>query len=307
MLERVIGFSITHRALLVLVTIVVAGVGGAALQRLPIDAVPDITNKQVQINAEAASLSPVEMEQQITFPIETTLAGIPGLVSTRSISRNGFAQVTAIFRDDVNIYFARQQINERLVEARESLPPGVERAAYLRTVQDWIIRPQLKGLEGVAGIDVIGGYVKQYHVQPDPMQLIAYGLTFRDLLEALERNNVSIGAGYIEHQGEAYLVRADGRIANTEQIADMVIGTRQGIPIAIRDVATVGLGPELRTGSASANGAEVVIGTALMLTGANSRTVAAAVDAKMQQVMKTLPRHIRATTVLNRSRLVKIG
>jgi cobalt-zinc-cadmium resistance protein CzcA len=358
MLERIVRFAIEHRMLVVLLTIVAAALGGYTLQRLPIDAVPDITNKQVQVNTIAPALSPVEIEKQVTFPVETALAGIPGLVSTRSLSRNGFSQVTAIFRDQVDIYFARQQVNERLTAARESLPPGaepimgpistglgevymwaveyespqtvtitdgkpgwqsdgtyvtpegrrltdaLERATYLRTVQDWIIRPQLKGLEGVAGVDAIGGYAKQYHVHPDPMQLVAYGLTFHDLIEALERNNISTGAGYIEHKGEAYVVRADGRIANEEQIANIVIDTRQSTPIYIRDVATVGRGGELRTGGASENGAEVVVGTALMLLGANSRTVAATVDAKMRDIAKTLPPHIRAKTVLNRSKLV---
>ncbi len=358
MLERIIRFAIEHRMLVVLLTMAAAGLGGYALQRLPIDAVPDITNKQVQINTAAAALSPVEIEKQVTFPIETALAGIPGLESTRSMSRNGFSQVTAVFRDYVDIYFARQQVNERLTEARESLPPGAEpimgpistglgevymwtveyvspqtvtmtdgmpgwqsdgtyltpekqrlatplaRATYLRTVQDWIIRPQLKNVEGVAGVDAIGGYVKQYHVQPDPMQLVAYGLTFQDIIEALERNNVSTGAGYIEHKGEAYIVRADGRIANEAQIASIVVGTRQGTPIYIRDVATVGLGRELRTGGASENGAEVVVGTALMLLGENSRTVAAAVEAKMRDIRKSLPPHIQVKTVLNRSKLV---
>jgi cobalt-zinc-cadmium resistance protein CzcA len=358
MLERIVRFAIEHRLLVVLLTAAAAGLGGYALQRLPIDAVPDITNKQVQINTEAAALSPAEIEKQVTFPIETALAGMPGLEYTRSISRNGFSQVTAVFRDQVDIYFARQQVNERLAEARESLPPGaepimgpistglgevymwtveyaapqtvtitdgspgwqrdgsyltpegqrlttaVERAAYLRTVQDWIIRPQLKNVAGVAGVDAIGGYVKQYHVQPDPMQLVAYGLTFQEVIEALERNNVSTGAGYIEHKGEAYIVRADGRIANEAQIASIVVGTRQGTPIYIRDVATVGIGRELRTGGASENGSEVVVGTALMLLGENSRTVAAAVDTKMQEVARSLPPHIRAKTVLNRSKLV---
>ena len=359
MLERVLQFAIERRFLVVLLIGALAGLGVYSLKRLPIDAVPDITNKQVQINTEFAGFSPPEVEQQITFPIETALAGIPGLLSTRSISRNGFSQVTAIFRDDVDIYFARQQVNERLSEAREGLPPGaepamgaistglgevymwtveyapppkdtpgapgapgwqqdgtyltpegarlktpLERAAYLRTVQDWIIRPQLKGLEGVAGVDAIGGYVKQYHVQPDPMKLVAYGLTFHDILEALERNNVSTGAGYIEHKGEAYLVRADGRIANEEEIAGIVISTQHGTPLLIRDVARVGVGPELRTGSASEDGEEVVVGTALMLIGANSRTVAAAVDAKMQDIRKSLPPDIRAKTVLNRTKLV---
>ena len=186
----------------------------------------------------------------------------------------------------------------------QRLTNALARATYLRTVQDWIIRPQLKNIEGVAGVDAIGGYVKQYHVQPDPMQLVAYGLTFQEVIEALERNNVSTGAGYIEHKGEAYIVRADGRIANEEQIASIVVGTRQGTPIYIRDVATVGLGRELRTGGASENGAEVVVGTALMLLGENSRTVAAAVDAKMRDISKSLPPHIQVKTVLNRSKLV---
>jgi cobalt-zinc-cadmium resistance protein CzcA len=273
MLERVLQFAIERRVLVVFLTIVVVGLGVSSLQHLPIDAVPDITNKQVQINTEYAGFSPAEIEQQVTFPIETALAGIPGLESTRSLSRNGFSQVTAVFKDEVDIYFAWQQVNERLGEARENLPPGaepimgaistglgevymwtvsympreqatitdgapgfqrdgsyltpegrrlrsaLERTAYLRTVQDWIIRPQLKGLEGVAGVDAIGGYVKQYHVQPDPMQLIAYGLTFQDIIAALERNNVSTGAGYIEHKGESYMVRAGGRIVKRTRLA----------------------------------------------------------------------------------------
>jgi len=359
MLERVLQFSIERRFLVVLLVAALAGFGIYSLQHLPIDAVPDITNNQVQINTVFAGFSPVEIEQQITFPIETALAGIPGLVSTRSMSRNGFSQVTAIFRDDVNIYFARQQVNERLSAARESFPPGaeptmgaistglgevymwtveyaprpesapnasntpgwqangsyltpegkrlttpLERASYLRTVQDWIIRPQLKGVEGVAGVDVIGGYVKQYHVQPDPMKLVSYGLTFHDLIEALEKNNVSTGAGYIEHKGEAYLVRTDSRIANEDEIASLVISTKNGTPLFIRDVATVGIGQELRTGSASEDGEEVVVGTALMLIGANSRTVAATVDKKLKEIHKSLPPDIRTKTVLNRTKLV---
>ncbi|MCK6553912.1 CusA/CzcA family heavy metal efflux RND transporter [Candidatus Binatia bacterium] len=360
MLERVLKFSVEHRAFVVLVTLVAAALGVVSLLRLPIDAVPDITNNQVQINAVVPSLSPVEIEKQVTFPIETALAGIPGLEYTRSLSRNGFSQVTAVFGDDVNIYFARQQVTERLAEAREKLPPGaeprlgpistglgevymwtveyahpdgrgatvedgqagwqsdgtyltpegellrtdVERASYLRTVQDWIIRPQMKSVPGVAGVDAIGGYVKQYHVQPDPRKLVAYGLTFGDLLSALERNNLSTGAGYIEHNGESYVVRATGRVERPEQIAAMVIGERFGTPIYVRDVATVGQGRELRTGSASENGEEVVVGTALMLIGANSRTVSAAVHERMTEVNRTLPPDIHAKTVLNRTALV---
>ncbi len=360
MIERLLRFSIHNRWLIVLLTLAAAGVGVYSLTRLPIDAVPDITNNQVQINTFFPALSPVEMEKQVTFPIETALAGIPGLQSTRSISRNGFSQITAIFEDDVNIYFARQQVNERMAEAKESLPPGaepkmgpistglgevymytveyqhpggkqaevkdgepgwqsdgsyltpegqrlrndVELASYLRTVQDWIIRPQLKGIKDVAGIDSIGGYEKQYHVQPDPMKLVSYGLTFHQVIDALERNNVSTGAGYIEHKGEAYLVRAAGRIENEEQIGSIVVGSRNGTPIYVRDVAAVGIGRELRTGSASENGEEVVVGTALMIIGGNSRTVAAAVDARLAEINKHLPADIHAKTVLNRTKLV---
>lgn len=360
MLERILKFSIHHRYLVVMLALAVAGVGAWSLQRLPIDAVPDITNNQVQINTLYSAFSTVEIEKQITFPIETSLAGIPGLQTTRSLSRNGFSQVQAIFEDDVDIYFARQQVGERLNEARENLPDGadpmlgpistglgevymwtveyehpngegatpqdgepgwqsdgayitaegqrltsdVERAAYLRTVQDWIIRPQVKGVKDVAGVDAIGGYVKQYHVQPDPMKLISFGFTFGEVIEALERNNVSAGAGYIEHKGESYLVRASGRLENPEQIGEIVIGTRGGTPIHVREVASIGIGRELRTGSASENGHEVIVGTALMLIGANSRTVAADVDTKMSSVNKTLPPDIRAKTVLNRTKLV---
>jgi len=363
MLEALLHFSIRNRWLVVILTAAVAVVGFFQLQKLPIDAVPDITNNQVQINALAPSLSPFEVEQQVTFPMENALAGIPGLQSTRSLSRNGFSQVTAIFDDGVDVYFARQQVGERLREASGSLPPGVEPvmgpiatglgeiymytvefehprgkgatvtngkvgwqsdgsyltpegrrltsdlelAAYLREVQDWIIRPQLKGVKDVAGVDAIGGFVKQYHVQPDPMKLVSYGLTFADVIEALEKNNVSTGAGYIEHKGESYLVRATGRIQNVDEIGAIVVGIHNGVPIYIRDIVEpggVGIGRELRTGSASENGEDVVVGTAIMLIGANSRTVAAAVDAKMAEIARSLPDGIKAKTVLNRTKLV---
>ena len=363
MLESLLHFSLKNRWIIVVMTILVAAVGVFQLQRLPIDAVPDITNNQVQVNAVAPSLSPFEVEKQVTFPMENALAGIPGLDHTRSLSRNGFAQVTAVFEDGVDIYFARQQVGERLREASASLPPGVETsmgpiatglgevymytveyehphgkgavvrdgetgwqsdaayltpegtrltndlelAAYLREVQDWIIRPQLKSVKDVAGVDAIGGYVKQYHVQPDPMKLVSYGLTFADVVEALEKNNVSTGAGYVEHKGESYLVRATGRIQTIFEIETIVLGTRNGVPIYVRDVVGpdgVGIGRELRTGSASENGEAVVVGTAIMLIGANSRTVAAAVDARMTDILRSLPHGIRAKTVLNRTKLV---
>jgi cobalt-zinc-cadmium resistance protein CzcA len=361
MLERVLRTAVHHRWLVIALTVAAAAVGFGALLRLPIDAVPDITNNQVQVNAEAPALSPLEVERQVTFPVETALAGIPGLSSTRSISRNGFSQVTAIFEDDVDVYFARQQVAERLREASGALPPGVEprmgaittglgevvmwtveyahpggagaaavegaagwqpdgtyltpegerlataveRAAYLRTVQDWILRPQLRGVRDVAGVDAIGGYVKEIHVQPDPARLVAHGLSFGDVIDALERSNASTGAGYIEHRGESWVVRATGRFERpVEEIGAVVLAAPGGVPVRIRDVASVGFGKELRTGSASENGEEVVVGTAMMLLGANSRTVAAAVVERLGEVNRTLPPDVRAKVVLNRMKLV---
>lgn len=361
MLESILHFSIRNRWLVVIATIFVAAVGGWSLLRLPIDAVPDITNNQVQINTMFPALSPGEIETQVTFPIETSLAGVPGLEYTRSLSRNGFSQVTAVFADGVDIYFARQQVIERLGDAREKLPPGAEprmgaistglgeiymytvefvhpggtgavvaaagapgwqadgsyltpegqrltndfeRATFLRTVQDWIISPQLRGVAGVAAVDSIGGYVKQYHVQPDPMKLVSYGLTFADVIEALEENNASTGAGYIEHKGEAYTVRASGRIATVEEIADVVVSERSGTPIRMRDVAVVGLGKELRSGTGTENGGEVVVGTAMMLIGSNSRIVSSEVDVKLGAINQNLPPDIHAKSVLNRTKLV---
>jgi cobalt-zinc-cadmium resistance protein CzcA len=359
MIEHILTFSVRRRWLVLLATLLAAAVGLWSLAKVPIDAVPDITNNQVQINSIAPALSPTDVEKQVTFPVETALAGIPGLEYTRSLSRNGFSQVTAVFTERTDIYFARQQVGERLIEARRWLPPGVEprmgpistglgeiymwtvafaapdekrpvrngqpgwqsdgsyltperqrlrsdfeRAAYLRTVQDWIIRPQLRNVPGVAGVDAIGGYVKQYHVLPDFGRLIGLGVSFADIAEALERNNTSRGAGYIERNGEGYVVRSGGRIESMEEIEQVVIATRNGVPVRVKDVASVTIGRELRTGSASQNGQEVVVGTALMLIGANSRTVSAAVDAKMQEIRRALPPGIEANTVLNRTLLV---
>ncbi|CAN5282338.1 CusA/CzcA family heavy metal efflux RND transporter [soil metagenome] len=359
-LERVIRFAIQHRVLVVLLGLAVAGIGIMSLKKLPIDAVPDITNNQVQINTVIAALGPSEVEKQVTYPVETALAGIRGLQYTRSISRNGFSQVTAVFDDNVDVYFARQQVAERLLQARENLPDGaeplmgpvatglgevymyvvefdggghsgaaavegapgfqsdesyltpegdrlstsLEKAAYLRTVQDWIVAPQLKGVAGVAGVDTIGGYEKQYHVQPDPSKLLSHGFTFHDIIQALERNNVSTGAGYIESNGESYTVRTDGRVRTLDDIKEITIGVDNGTPILIREVADVVIGKELRTGSASMNGREVVVGTALMLLNENSRTVAAAVDTKLHEVRRSLPPDVTVRTVINRKALV---
>lgn len=360
MIDKILKFSIYNRFFIVFITAAIAGYGFYSLKNLPIDAVPDITNNQVQINAVVPGLSPSEIEKQVTYPIETALAGIPGLESTRSLSRNGFAQVTAIFHDNVNIYFARQQINERLSEVKENLPAGadpkmgpistglgeiymwtveyehpngkgaptvagkpgwqpngtyltpeghilkndLELASYLRTVQDWIIRPQLKGVPGLAEVDSIGGFVRQYHVEPNLSKMVDLGISFDDIHQALENNNLNIGAGYIEQKQQSFLVKGDGRIENPDEIGDIVIATRKSIPIHISDVASVSIGKELRTGSSSENGREVVIGTAMMLIGANSRTVALAVDERMQEINKTLPPDINAKTVLNRTKLV---
>ncbi|MBX9682562.1 MAG: CusA/CzcA family heavy metal efflux RND transporter [Hyphomicrobium sp.] len=360
MIERILSFSLQHRFLVVLLVAAMSAFGLQSLQKLPIDAVPDITNNQVQINTEAPSLSPFEIEKNVTFPIETALAGIPGLSYTRSLSRNGFSQVTAVFAESMDVYFARTQITERLSAAKENLPVGAEPkmgavstglgeifmwtthyehprgkgaevkdgqpgwqsdgsyltpeglvlkqdfefAMYLRTVQDWIIRPQLKGVPGVAEIDTIGGYEQQFQVQPDPQKLLSLGLTFSDIITALERNNTSVGAGYIERKGESYVVRADGRVQSAEDIGNIIIANEAGVPVYLKTVAEVGIGRELRTGSASENGNEVVVGTAMMLKGGNSRTVASAVSEKMQGIVKSLPPDITVTTVLDRTKLV---
>lgn len=357
MISHILDFSIRRRWLIVLFAVMATAFGGWSISRLPIDAVPDITNNQVQINTTAAALSPVDVEKQVTYPVETALAGINGLQYTRSLSRNGFSQVTAVFDDKVDIYFARQQVNERLGETKASLPAGVEphmgpistglgeiymwsvrygegrspsadgkpgqqtdgsyltpegqrlissieKAAYLRTVQDWIVRPQIRTVAGVAGVDGIGGYAKQYHVQPDPAKLIALGISFSEVAEALDTNNANRGGGYLEDNGEGYVVRSTGRLENMGEIGDVVVRTRQGVPVRIKDIADVRIGRELRTGSASVNGKEAVVGTALMLIGGNSRTVAAAVDARMQTIKKTLPQGIEIVTVLDRTHLV---
>ncbi|WP_375411470.1 efflux RND transporter permease subunit [uncultured Bradyrhizobium sp.] len=356
MIEGIIDFAIRRRWAVVTLGIIAAASGAFALIKLPIDAVPDITNKQVQINTVAPALSPVEIEKQITFPIETSLAGAPGLESTRSLSRNGFSQVTAVFTERTDIYFARQQIGERLTEIRARLPEGieprigpvstglgeiymwtvhfadrfadrdgkpgmqrdgrfltpegqmldsdVEKNAYLRTVQDWMVKPQIKLVTGVAGVDSIGGYLKQYQVNPDAAKLIALGLTFSDVAKAVEANNVSRGARYIERNGEGIVVRSGGRLENREELGSVVVTTRGGVPVRVRDLATVSVGGETRTGSASENGREAVVGTALMLIGANSRTVSSAVDAKLRAIAPTLPRGVEVTTVLDRTELV---
>ncbi len=337
MFDRILRFSIHQRWLIVLAVLGMAALGVYNYQRLPIDAVPDITNVQVQINTEAPGYSPLETEQRITFPIETAMAGLPDLEQTRSLSRYGLSQVTVIFRDGTDIYFARQLVNERIQEVRDKLPPGLEPAmgpiatglgeifmwtiepkdgalkpdgseytpTDLRTIQDWIVRPQLRNTPGVTEINTIGGYVKQFHVAPDPSKLIGYGLSFHDVLEALVKNNANVGAGYIEKRGEQYLIRAPGQVTTMEEIGDIVIRAEDGVPIRIKDVAEVLLGKELRTGAATENGREVVLGTVFMLMGENSRTVSQRVAAKLTEVNDSLPAGVVAKTVYDRTSLVE--
>lgn len=360
MIEKILNISLRYPLGILLFLIFLAFYGAYSLFNLPIDAVPDITNNQIQINTTIPGLSPSQVEKQVTFIIETALSGIPGLERTRSLSRHAFSQVTAIFDDGVDIYFARQQVNERLNEIKENLPNGaephmgpistglgeiymwtvdykhpngigaekyagrpgwqpdgsyltpegqklynpIERASYLRTVQDWVIKPQLKGVKGLADVDTIGGYIRQYHVEPFVDRMINLGLSFQDIVDVLNRNNVSIGPGYIEKGGESFLVKADERLETMPQIESLIVSTQNGIPIRIKDIANVVIGKEMRTGSASKNGNEAVIGTAMMLIGSNSRTVSQAVDAKLKEVNATLPSDIEAVPVLNRTKLV---
>ena len=336
MLERLINFSIRQRWLILIATAAIAALGLYNYQRLTIDAVPDITNVQVQINTEAPGYSPLEAEQRITFPIETAMGGLPHLEYTRSVSRYGLSQVTVIFKDGTDIYFARQLVNERIQEVKSKLPPGIEPSpgpittglgeiymfnveaepgarnaegkeitpTDLRTVQDWIIKPQLRNVPGVIDVNSIGGFVKQYHVTPHPDKLRAYGFTFRDLMTALADNNANIGAGYIERNGEQYLIRSPGQVVGIEDIEQIVVGNRDGIPIHLDDVADVFLGKELRNGGATKNGTEVVLGTVFMLIGENSRTVSVRVHDKMAEINKSLPEGIVAKTVYNRTDLV---
>ena len=336
MFNKLIQFSIKQRLLVITATIFMGIFGAYNFLILPIDAVPDITNVQVQINTKAPGFTPLEVEQRITFPVETVIAGLPKLKNTRSLSRYGLSQVTAIFEDGTDIYFARQLINSRLQGVKEILPENTEpligpiatglgeifmwsvekqdhssnknqepsSLMELREVQDWIIRPQLFNVPGVTEVNSIGGYVKQYQVAPDPRKMIAFGISFRDLMEALSKNNSNTGAGYIEHQGEQYLVRSPGQVKNLKDIRQIVLRSHDGVPIYVKDVAEVKLGTDLRTGAAILNGKEAVLGTVFMLKGENSRSVSLRVAKKMKEINQTLPKGIIAKTLYDRTHLV---
>lgn len=337
MFESLLKFSLRHRWGMLLAVPILFILGNYSYQQIPIDAVPDITNVQVQINTAAPGYSPLEVEQRVTFPIENVMAGLPGLETTRSISRYGLSQITVIFHDSTSLYFARQQVNERLAQAREQVPTGITPAmgpiatglgeiflwtvdsepqartpagvpftpADLRTLQDWVIKPQLRQTPGVTDVNTLGGFLRQFHILPDPPKMMAYGLAFRDLLAALERNNRNVGAGYIEHNGEQYLLRAPGQVQSLRDIKQIRVKTVAGNPVYLGDVARIEEGTELRTGAATQDGHEVVLGTALMLIGENSRNVAQAVEQRLANTNRSLPKGVKATTVYNRMILVE--
>ncbi|MET4618335.1 cobalt-zinc-cadmium resistance protein CzcA [Stenotrophomonas sp. 2619] len=335
-LDRIIGASIAHRWLMMSLTLVLVAVGIWSFTKLPIDATPDITNVQVQINTAAPGYSPLETEQRITYPVETVMAGLPRMEQARSLSRYGLSQVTVVFEDGTDIYFARQQVAERLQQVKSQIPDGLDpqlgpistglgeifmytidadpkarkpdgtayTATDLRTLQDWVIRPQLRNVPGVTEVNTIGGFQRQVHITPDPARLRALGFTLEDVAQAVEANNQNVGAGYIERNGQQFLVRIPGQVANLEEIGNIVLARREGVPIHVHDVAQVQDGPELRSGAATQNGHEVVMGTVVMLIGANSRDVAQAAAARLQLAQASLPEGVTVTASYDRTALV---
>ena len=336
MLTAIIDFSIRRRWLILIIVLALCAIGVYDYTRLPIDAVPDITNVQVQVNVEAPGYSPLETEQRITFVVENAMAGLPRLDYTRSLSRYGLSQVTVVFEDGTDIYFARQLVGERLSEAKSSLPPNVEAAlgptatglgeifmftigakegarkadgtrydgADLHTVMDWIVGPQLARVPGVTEINNIGGHEREYLIAPNPAKLLAFNLSFSDVSAALAKNNSNVGAGYIERNGSQYLVRSPGQVETLDDIRRIVIGHQGNAPITVADVADVTLGRDLRTGAATMNGEEVVLGTVFMLIGENSREVSRRVATKLDEVNRSLPEGLVATAVYDRTTLV---
>jgi cobalt-zinc-cadmium resistance protein CzcA len=330
MLSRIVDFSLQQRWIIIAATLGLCVLGAYNYQRLPIDAVPDITNVQVQINTEAPGYSPLEAEQRITFAIENALAGLPKLEFTRSISRYGLSQVTAVFEDGTDLYFARQLVGERVNEVRAHLPAGLDPTlgpiatglgeifmytvtaepgfahtpTDLRTIQDWIIRPQLRRTPGVVEVNTIGGYERAIIISPSPSKLLAYDLTFSDILAAVADNNENVGAGYIERSGSQYLIRSPGQLASIDDLRNVVIAKRAGASVRLSQVANVNEGHELRAGAATQDGQEIVLGTVFMLVGENSRTVARAAAQRLDAIAPSLPEGVRATTIYDRTSLV---
>ncbi len=336
MLESILRFSIKRKFLVLVMVLAVAGLGIWNFTKLPIDAVPDITNVQVMINTEAAGYTPLEVEQRVTFPLETALAGLPGLTYTRSVSRYGLSQVVAIFSDDTDVYFARQLVNERLSAARAELPSGLEpqlgpiatglgeifmftvdaepdathpdgspiTPMDLRTVHDWTIRPQLMRVPGVVEVNPIGGFEREILVAFKPEKLLLYGLTQSDVVDAIGQNNQNKGAGFVEQNGAQLLLRLPGQVESFDAIARIPLTSVDGSAITVGDVADIENGKGLRTGAATQNGREVVMSTVFMLIGENSRTVAYAVGEKLKEINAGLPEGIEAKAVYDRTKLV---
>jgi len=333
---KIINFSIHHRFIVLISVFCLMVLGVYNFQKLPIDAVPDITNVQVQINTEAKGYSPLEVEQRITFPIETALSGIPKMDHTRSLSRYGLSQITVIFEDGTDIYFARQLIAERLQQIKNILPQNIDpimgpistglgeiyfytveadknakkengfsyNLMDLLTIQEWIIVPQLRNLKGIVEINTIGGYEKQFHVKPYPQKLLSYNITIKDVIKSLEANNNNIGAGYIEKNGEQYLIRVPGQVQDIDDISHIIVSKKDDLTIRIRDIADVKLGSPLRSGAATKDGKETVLGTAMMLMGENSQEIAKKVATKLEEINKTLPEGVIAKAVYDRTNLV---
>ena len=336
MLEAMIKFSLARRGLMMVLTLVVMGLGAWKFTQLPIDAVPDITNVQVVINTAAPGYTPLEAEQRVSFPVETAMTGLPKLSYTRSVSRYGLSQVTVVFEEGTDIYFARQLVSERLSSAKGDLPssleptlgpiatglgeifmftvdaePGAKNSdgslitpMDLRSTHDWIIRPQLMRVVGVAEINPIGGFKKEILVAPEPAKLLAYQMSYSDVVEAIQNNNNNRGVGFIEHNGTQWLMRVPGQASTLKDLENIVIRQHQGIPVRVKDVASVSLGKELRSGAATQNGREVVMSTVFMLIGENSRTVASNVARKLEEIKTSLPEGITVTAVYNRMTLV---
>ena len=336
MINAILRLAIERRTLFLSSILLIIGIGFWSYQKLPIDAVPDITNIQVQINTATPGYSPLETEQRVTYPVETALAGLPKLSYTRSLSRYGLSQVTVVFEEGTDIYFARNLINAKLSSIRSLLPEGLEpemgpistglgeitmytvqaqagakmdngepyNATALREIQDWIIKPQLSQVKGVVEVNSIGGYNKQYHVTPDPLKLLSNRVSIDDLINAIQDNNENRGAGYIEKNGQQLLVRSPGQLASIEDISNVVITQIDSVPVKIKDVADIAIGKELRTGAATRDGAETILGTAMMLIGENSRQLAEAVSIKLDEIQTSMPKGVVIEVVYDRTTLV---
>lgn len=336
MIESILRLSIERRGIMLMLIFLVLGMGIFSYQKLPIDAVPDITNVQVQINTQAPGYSPLETEQRITFVVETALAGLPDLSYTRSLSRYGLSQVTAVFDEGTDLYFARNLINTRLGAIKSQLPEGLApemgpiatglgeiymytlrakqnamqkngepyNAMALREIHDWIVKPQLALVKGITEVNAIGGYVKQYHVNPEPQLMLNFDISLSDIHRALERNNTNQGAGFVERNGQQILVRSQGQLQTLSDIENVVIKRINTVPVAVKDIGSVAIGKELRTGAATQEGEETVLGTAMMLVGENSRAVAQSVAKKVKDIQSSLPDGIVIEPVYDRTLLV---